>query len=60
MPIFKVGDKVKDFLNRKGVITEINSKLNPSIHKKEEVQMVKVLIEDKEKEYFYRDLKHDN
>lgn len=60
MPVFKVGDKVKSFNNQKGVITEIKSMYRPEIHPLQNVEMVYVQIGEKVKEFFYRDLKHDN
>lgn len=58
MPIFKIGDNVKAFNGKSGFITDIKSVINPVIHKKEAVQMITVLIEGKETDFYYRDLKH--
>lgn len=60
MPVFSIGDNVRAFNGQEGTITQIVSKLNPSIHKREEVQMITVDIDGKEKDFFYRDLKHIN
>jgi ATP-dependent exoDNAse (exonuclease V) alpha subunit len=59
MPIFKIGDNVKAFNGQTGVVVDITSRINPAIHKKEEVQMIVVLVDTKEKEFYYRDLKHN-
>lgn len=58
MAVFKINDEVVSFSGAKGIVTKIESKMNKQIHKYEPVTIITVLVNNKEVEYYYRDLKH--